>query len=254
MLPMQTILNRSRVKLHDTDGITYDDDAIIDVANDGIRFIRRSVAKIQPELLMSTVTGTVAAGESAIELDARPLTIIEVAAGDKVAKTIVTRSSERIYHNLDKIWHNTMLIYPEQTTLIYDEKPLVATNMRHISDRKRTGTPEVYWRTGLKTINLYPVPDKLTAYTVHTIDDIAEVTLEDNSPLINDFDDFLIEYVVLRLAVDNEYDMSQEQAAIANIYNQIQQILAPPPPGVTVGGYWDNGYEIKDYGRRVLCV
>ena len=80
-----------------------------------------------------------------------------------------------------------------------------------------------------------------TLYIIDTIDDIDEVTIDDKSPLISDFDDFLMEYVSLRMAIGNEYDESQETQIMMNIYNQIRDLLAPPPVGVIVHEYWDGG-------------
>ena len=256
MLPMQTILNRVRVKLHDEDAITYLDGVIIDALNDGIRFIRRAIAQIQPELLIETTTGTVEAGESFINLPSRPLKIIEVLAGDRIKTSVTTRHKRPyIWKNKTKIYKNKLKLWEETTETTWYELPLYSANMRHIPKRDKPGTPTAYYRTGIKTINFFPVPDKKTAYTIHTINDIEEVTLNDNSPLINDFDDFLIEYAALRLSIGNEYDMSQETQVFANIINQIQMILAPPPPGIEIVGYWDAYSPTKefDYGRRGIC-
>lgn len=250
LLPIKTIIKRARVKLHDTDGITYEDDAILDVANDGIRFIRRSIAQVQPELLLSTVTGTIEAGTQKIELEKNPLAVIEVAAGDRIDRRVLTYDDYLIFGDRVKIAEDLRPICAEHLTVYYKQDVLQATNLRHIANRMKSGTPTAFYRTGLRSINLFPVPDKTTAYTISTVDDIEEVTFEDNSPLINDFDDFLIEYIVTRTAIGEEYDMTQEQSIMANIFMQIQNLLAPPPPGVTVGGYWDTSYEASDYGRR----
>ena len=73
---------------------------------------------------------------------------------------------------------------------------------------------------------------------MRTIDDFEELTLEDETPLLNDFDDFLIEYATMRLSIDNEYDATQEQQILSAIQSQIAQILSPPPAGTVVRGYW----------------
>ena len=77
--------------------------------------------------------------------------------------------------------------------------------------------------------------------------DLEELTIDDNSPLLTEYDDFLIEYATIRLSIGNEYDVSQEQVIMGNIISQIQQMLFPPPPGVRVRGYWDNGPRRGDY-------
>ena len=256
MLSMRTILNRARTKLHDEDAITYDNDVIVAALNDGIRFIRRTIAQIQPEILQSETTGTVDAGVDNIELPKRPLFIVEVLAGDRIKKSVTTRNATPfVWKNKTKIYKSTLKLWSETTVTTWYKLPLYAINMRHIFNRYEEGTPTAYYRSGIKTIRLFPVPNKETAYTVRTIDDIEEVTIADNSPLINDFDDFLIEYAALRLSIGNEYDMSQETQVFANIINQIQMILAPPPPGIEVVGYWDAYSPTKqfDYGRRGRC-
>ena len=90
----------------------------------------------------------------------------------------------------------------------------------------------------MKLLKVHPKPEKETAYTLRTIDDIEELRFHDKVPLMNEFEDFLVEYAAMRLALSNEYDMQQEQQIFANIHAQISQILMPPPNGVIVKGYW----------------
>ena len=92
--------------------------------------------------------------------------------------------------------------------------------------------------TGSQTINFFPIPEVETKYTILTVDDIEELTWNDNSPLNTEFDDFLVDYAAVRLEIGNEYDVTQEEQVMANIYSQIQQILMPPPAGVVTKGYW----------------
>ena len=243
MLPIKTILKRIRATLHDSDAVTYDDEELIDVLNNGVRFIRRTIAEIQPEILMETEKGVLSPGQSSVTLKERPLKIVRITAGDEViSSTTEEGKSDLIYKNQNLIYNNQDLIYAEPiVTTNYREKTLHATNLRHIPDEDEEGTPREYYRTGLKTIHFWPVPMVETAYTVDAINDIEELTADDKSPLISDFDDFLMEYAALRLAIGNEYDESQETQVMMNIYNQIRDLLAPPPVGVVVDGYWGGG-------------
>lgn len=201
MLSVQTLARRIRQRLHDTDEITYDDENILDCINCGVRFIRRIIARVRPALLMSESGGTLPAGVNAITLDVRPLKIINVTANGKA------------------------LTATEMAFAIHNES-------------NRTGEPKEFYLTGSQTINFCPAPAEPTPYTIHTVDDIKELTWEDNSPLLTEFDDFLVEYAAIRLSVGNEFDMTQESQLMANIAAQIQENLFPPPAGFLTEGYW----------------
>lgn len=149
---------------------------------------------------MSETTGTLAAGIKAIILQTRPTKIISVTANGKAL---------------------------EETELAFA-----------IHKPEATGEPKKFYLTGTQTINFYPTPTEPTPCTIRTVDDIAELAWEDNSPLLTEFDDFLVEYAAIRLSVGNEYDMTQESQLMANIVTQIQQILIPPPVGIVVKRYW----------------
>ena len=172
MLSVETLTNRIRTRLHDSECITYEDEEILDCINCGIRFIRRIIANIRPALLMSETSGTLAAGTKSITLNNRPLKIINVIVGGKA------------------------LIETEMAFAIH--KPTDSTE-----------EPKEFYLTGSRTINFYPAPTEETAYTIRTVDDIEELTWGDNSPLLTEFDDFLVEYAAIRLSVGNEYDMTR---------------------------------------------
>lgn len=201
MLSVQTLAERIRRRLHDTEKITYSDEELRECINLGVRFIRRIIARVRPALLMSESGGTLPKGVNAVVLDVRPLKIISAAVNGKAL---------------------------EETELAFV--------IRERSDRE--GVPEKFYLTGSQTINFYPTPREPTPYTIRTVDDIHELTWEDKSPLLTEFDDFLIEYATIRLSIGNEFDMTQESQLVANIVAQIQQILLPPPAGISTKGYW----------------
>ena len=161
---------------------------------------------------MSEVEGILEAGEKSITLEKRPTKIINVTVG-----------------NPAKALHET-----EMAFVIHNQ-----------SDA--TGEPTDFYLTGSQTINFYPTPAEQIEYVIRTVDDIEELTWEDNSPLSNEFDDFLVEYVSVRLSVGNEYDMTQESQLLANIVAQIQQILTPPPVGLQTKGYWRTYSRVGGY-------
>ena len=202
MISVETLARRIRKRLHDNDKITYDDDEILDCINCGIRFIRRLIANMRPALLMSEVEGVLPAGVKSITLENRPTKIICVLAG-KPKKAL------------------------EETELAF------AIHVRDTEDE-----PREFYLTGTQTINFFPTPNSPTEYVIRTVDDIDELAWEDKSPLNNEFDDFLVEYVSVRLSVGNEYDMTQESQMMSNIVAQIQKILMPPPAGIIVKGFW----------------
>ena len=86
-----------------------------------------------------------------------------------------------------------------------------------IHERDTEDEPREFYLTGTQTINFFPTPNSPTEYVIRTVDDIDELAWEDKSPLNNEFDDFLVEYVSVRLSVGNEYDMTQESQMMSNI-------------------------------------
>lgn len=200
MLPIREAIRRIRSAVHDEEQrINYSDTEILDAINSGLRVIRRTIAEIQPEILMTTEMGTLAATQSEIELPSRPSQIVDLTAG---------------------------------------KYKLLETNLQHVRKKVASEYPKYFYRVGLQSLKVYPKPLVETEYAVRYVEDIGELGIEDTTPILNEFDDFLIEYAAYRLALTDEFDMTQEQQIIANIHQQIASILAPPPAGTVIRGYW----------------
>ena len=236
--PIKDLIRKIRITIHDEDKINYDDQDILNVINAGMRFIRRTIAEIQPEIIMTTTAGILQAGENEIKLKNIPLKIIELTAGSKVISTSKYNDGKKIYSNDDKIFGNVDNAYSIKEKKIFEESPLEEVTLQQISKRQISGKPRKFYRMGLKVLQIYPTPEKETAYTLRTVDDIKELKYEDETPFLSEFDDFLAEYAVIRLSLTNEYDMTQEQQILSNIHAQISQILSPPPASAVMKSYW----------------
>jgi hypothetical protein len=116
----------------------------------------------------------------------------------------------------------------------------------------RDGEPQVYYLTGERTVNLYPVPKEKTSYEILAVEDVEDLTLEDKTPLLNEYDDLLVEYANVRLSIENEYDVSADSQVMSTIHSQIIRLLHIPPTGVTVQGYW--GPTLEQYGKPTRRV
>jgi len=249
MLPVKTLIKRIRRVVHDTDAITYDDDEILAVVNQGVRYIRRTIADNRPEMLAGEViTGMVKAGERSIELPYRPMLLIYVRAGSEVASSEETYSSDKIYHNWNLIYHNKTKICSKQTIVKYRTRRIQEANISQIyGDMDREGEPEVYYLTGDKTVNFYPLPRVDMCYDILAVEDMDDLTINDSTPLLNEYDDLLVEFANVRLSVENEYDVSADSQIMSTIQSQILRLLHIPPTGVTVQGYW--GANLEQYGK-----
>ena len=238
MLRISEIARRIRVAIHDEDCITYEDDQIIDAINLGMRFIRRVIMEQQPEVLMTESKGVLKSGANEIRFERAPLQIIEVAIGTELMKLDRWKANDKIYHNWEKVYGNVTKIYSWEEYREYKESPIMQTNLHHVRNRYESGRPKCWYRLGENRLRLSPIPDREIGYTVRLIEDLEELSMEDVSPLLTDFDDFLVEYAVIRLPIDNEYDVSQEMQLFSNIASAISETLYPPPSSCRVSGYW----------------
>ena len=239
MMPVREAIKRIRRAVHDDEQrINYSDGEILDVINAGLRMIRRTIADIQPEILSETQCGLLAPGQDEIHLERRPMLIVEVTAGEKVLAREHGERHGKVFHNEMPIFGNKLPVYSKYENKTFAEHKLNETNLQHIRKDFVIGRPKCFYRIGLQSLKLHPKPRAETGFTVRFVADITELRLDDVTPILNEFDDFLIEYAVYRLSLTDEFDMTQEQQLIANIHQQISSILNPPPYGTVVRGYW----------------
>ena len=240
MLPVSTLIRRIRARCHDLENITYDDYDILDAVNIALRFIRRTIAELQPALLIKTYEGMVEAGEESVTLPFIPVKVVHLTVGNKIIKSEKIDTSPKMFQNYSQMWKNPMPIYTTKQVDTYREQGLKHTDIAHkiMEWNDLTGIPKDFYITGGNVIHFVPIPNNRYKFTLMYIEDVEELTAEDKSPLPRDFDDFLVEYASIRLQVGNEYDMSQEQSLIANIYSQLQKMLIAPPVGFVVKGYY----------------
>jgi hypothetical protein len=254
MLPVKTLMKRIRRVVHDTDAITYDDDEILDVINQGVRYIRRIIADNKPEMLTDgVISGMISAKERSVDLPYRPLLLLYVRTGSDVVSSEDTYSSDKIYHNYNLIYHNKTPIYSQETIVKYKTLRIQEANISEIyGDMSRDGVPEVYYLTGDKTVNFYPTPKVDTYYEILGVPDFEDLTAEDNTPLANEYDHLILEYANIRLSTENEYDISADSQIFSSLQSQILRLLHIPPTGVTVQGYW--GPTLEQYGKPTRRV
>lgn len=227
---------------HDTDKVAYDDEDILLCINGGLRFVRRAIIKSRPEILASEEQhGVLRPGEYRIDFAKRPLKIYQVRVGDEVKSSTERYTNAKVYHNRARVWHNQTRICSLWLDVRRHIRVLPEANSFEIQNLEGgTGRPAVYYRTGMSGIAVYPVPEKETEWRVSSVDDIEELTLKDVSPLLNEYDDFIVEYAIIRLSVGNEYNVAQETQLMANVSEQLNMFLSAPPRGVTINSYWDD--------------
>lgn len=216
MLAVEELIKRVRILVHDEQETGYDDIAILNCLNAGSRFLRRMILQLKPELLSNVTKGNLNTNENIIELDFIPVKIVDIRIN---GKRIIYKSRADIL-NMDK-----------------------------------HGFPYAYFITGLKTINLYPIPDEPINYEILAVEDIKEMTLSDEgngkSPFPNEFDDMLIEYALIRLSMGNEFDMSQEMSVMSQIVAQLENILRERDTVYVISGYYDSLPDDCDVIRAV---
>lgn len=203
MLTVQEMIQTIRSTVHDNKVLEYTDEQIIGTINAGIRFIRRQIKTIRPQMLMdSPITGMLQQGTESVDLPVEPTKVIDVHINGRAIKAI---------------------------------------NFLDIKNPTRRGRPMGYYLTGLKTLCVFPVPAEDVQYTIRVVGSAKRLTqLNDKSPLPDDMDDILIEYACIRLSMSNEFDMSAESQIMSAIIGQIQDVvLNIEDRANAVSGYFD---------------
>lgn len=203
-MTVREIIERIRNSTHDGQEIEYTDDVLLGYINDGYRLMRRTIADIAPLVLAETIAGK-------IEADDDGLTSDTVTFEDKIATFI---------------------------DVTVDGHRLKQVNWSDIQDLPESGKTEYFYAVGFDTVSFYPPPGECS-YKLMVIKDVTLLTLDDESPLPEDLNDFLFEYAAARASISNEFDISQEMTLIGNIVTQIEAYLNRRSPNhITVNGYW----------------
>lgn len=201
MISVKDMITRIRAETHDHQMAGFQDWEILMYINDGLRFIRRQIMDIYPSYLADIdMEGEIGEGENMLFLYKPVSSIIEVRIDGRI---------------IDRI------------------------NPRTIKDSRKQGKPGFYYLKGTQTIKLWPVADKAYEYSIVAVGDIEKLTIDDETPLPNELDDFVQEYAIYRMSMTNEFDMSQENNIMANIVQQLMAMLRDyMPPGVQLRSYW----------------
>lgn len=201
MLSVKDMITRIRAETHDHQMAGFQDWEILMYINDGLRFIRRQIMDIYPSYLADIdMEGEIGEGENMLFLYKPVSSIIEVRIDGQIIDCI---------------------------------------NPRSIKKLNKQGKPKSYYLQGTQTLKLWPAADRAYAYSVVAVGDMERLTLEDETPLPNEMDDFVQEYAIYRMSMTNEFDMSQENNVMANIAQQIMSMLRDyTPPAVQMKSYW----------------
>jgi len=204
---------RIRSSTHDQLKTGYTDDELVGYINDGVRFLRRMIFQIYPLMLTEDLAGSLEEGEKDIVSEKKIIRVYDVRVNGR---------SLRQYNSLG------------------------------IYDNGEKGTPTKFYRVGLNTISLYPIPNRKIDYLVKYICEQELLTEKDDTPFSTDFDDFVYEYALIRASVGNEFSLQQEQMIMSAISKQVESMLySMSRAEVQVKGYWDSGRDDRDdYGRR----
>lgn len=210
MLNVKDIIQRVRTRIHDEQGVGYNDENLLEFLNDGASILRRMIMSVNPMLLDETMTGTLRAGEDSVYL-LKPV-------------------SQLVHVTLDK-------------------KQLPITSRQMIDDEAYSGYPRCCYLDGLKRLRFFPVDTQKHTYGIDYIPDMELLTLEDTSPFLTDLDQILIEYVGIRAAVADEYSVNEEQSILSAIMAQAEQLVRDlTPMDVQAKGYWDDGCKSMQGG------
>jgi hypothetical protein len=190
------IIKYARQLVNDEQKTGYADFLMLDCLNAAIRFMWRHITKIRPAIIAETVSGSFNGGViymTGVSVD-----------GAKPA--------------------------PRMMLKVVDVE-IGGRHLRHIDmlDAVRANAesePERYYRLGFDKICVYPKAKEETEYKIIAVFDAPKIAaMTEITPFPDVFDDFLTQYVVIRLSYKNEFNMSQEEGIMATVISQIEQIL-----------------------------
>lgn len=202
MLTVKDLIARVRNSIHDEQEAEFTDAVLLGFINDGVSILRRTIMTLNPMLLNENIIGTLQPEADTIIFDKPVSRLVNV----------------------------TM-----------DKKQLRITSKPDIANYELTGVPECCYLLGVQTVKLFPVDFQTHSYSIDYIPDMVLLTIDGVSPFLTDIDIVLIEYVVVRASLTDEFDMSAETSVLSTVMAQAEQLIRDlAPMEVQTNGYWDN--------------
>lgn len=201
MISVKDMITRIRAETHDHQQAGFPDHELLLYINDALRFARRTIMDIYPSFIADIdQEGELGDGENAIY------------------------SYSPISHIID---------------MRVDGERLEVINPRSIAKLNEKGKPRRFYLAGNNCIKVWPVCDRPYSYSLLAVGDMENLTLDDEIPLPNDFDDFVYEYAMIRMGMTNEFDATQETQVMQTISSQITKMLySYMQPSVQMRSYW----------------
>lgn len=202
MEKLSRVIDRIRRMTHDEQVLEYTNETIVDYINDGIKFVRRAVMNIYPQLLIDIDT------EDILEPEEDTIYLFE-----PIAQIVDFRIDGRV---------------------------IPCVNPGSVSDTYELGQPQGYAMENFDTIKIYPAPENPTPYTLKAIKDFEPLTVDSEEiPLTNGLIDFVVEYAIMRASFTNEFDMTQESSLMVSVLQSLEaRLRAFTPASVITRGYW----------------
>lgn len=195
------ILTAARYKIVDTLGKNFKDPELLSYCNEGNRMMRRAVAMLNPNLIITKETKNTVAGTETITLSG---TILLVPNG---------------YVNVNKRVMSQVL--PSD-----------------FNDLTTRGAPCGYWQEGFNTIRLVPIPDGIYACEVRYVAQSTALAADGSTSWPNDFDDIIQEYIVVRAGTRDEAIMDVEQKYLQWFIEQVTPLIVLSTPAGGAKSYW----------------
>jgi hypothetical protein len=195
------IINSARFKIVDTQGKNFKDPELLSYANEANRMMRRAVAMLNPDLIITKETKNTVAGADTIQLD------------------------------------GTVLFIPEGYVNV-NKKRMSQVNPGDIDDQTTQGMPLGYWQEGFNVLRLAPIPDGIYPCIIRYVAQSTPLSLEGNTSWPNDFDDIIQEYIVIRAGTRDEAIMDVEQQFMKWFIDQVTPLVVLSTPAGGAKSYW----------------
>jgi hypothetical protein len=195
------IISAARYKIVDTLSKNFTDTELLVYVNEGNRLLRKTVALLNPNLVITKETKNTTASQDYVT----------------TAKTI--------------------LHLPDGCVRI-DGDPIYLINPEDIHDLSETGQPKYYWQEGFTTVTLWPVPDKVYSVSIRYVESATALIAGGNTIWPAEYDDIIQEYMVIRAGTRDGAITDVEQQFLKWFIDQITPFVCLATPAGGAESYW----------------